>query len=102
MTEAKKSRITANQFDQALMEEIAHARNMNVQTNMVSNACMFALMLRKRLYGEVKPVAAVSEAVTRLMQDAKAERAKYELRQQEAARQAEQRVIVPGDPRFRN
>jgi adenosyl cobinamide kinase/adenosyl cobinamide phosphate guanylyltransferase len=105
MAKVQKSRITANQFDQALIEEITHARAMNVQTNMVSNAVMFSLMLRKRLYGDVKMIDGVSTVVARLMNDAKAERAEYEIRQKEAARQQEQqrnRVIIPGDPRFRN
>ena len=102
MFKVQKLRVTTNQFDQALTEEIAHARGMNVQTNMVSNAVMFSLMLRKRLYGDVKMLDSASTIVARLMNDAKAERAEYEIRQKEAARQQEQRVIVPGDPRYRN
>lgn len=102
MPDIQKSRVTTNQFDTALMEEIAHARNMNVQTNMVSNACMFALMLRKRLYGDVKAQPGALETISRLMEDAKAARAEHEIRQREAARQSEQRIIAPGDPRFRN
>lgn len=102
MAKVQKSRVTANQFDQALIEEIAHARGMNVQANMVSNAVMFTLMLRKRVYGDVKMTDGASTVVSRLMNDAKAERAEYEIRQKEAVRQQEQRVIVPGDPRYRN
>jgi hypothetical protein len=102
MAKVQKSRVTANQFDQGLVEEITHARGINVTTNMVSNAVMFSLMVRKRLYGDVKMTDSASTVVSRLMQDAKAERAEYEIRQKEAARQQEQRVIIPGDPRFRN
>jgi|HubBroStandDraft_5_1064220.scaffolds.fasta_scaffold949313_2 hypothetical protein len=102
MAKVQKSRVTANQFDQALIEEIAHARGMNVQTNMVSNAVMFTLMLRKRVYGDVKMTDSASTVVARLMNDVRAERAEYEIRQKEAARRQEQRVIIPGDPRYRN
>ena len=100
MAKGQKDRVTVNQFDIALTEEIQHARGMHVQTNMVSNAAMFALMLRKRLYGEVKMVAAASAVVTRLMEDAKVERAEYELQQREAARRAERKIVLPGEPRF--
>ena len=102
MFKVQKLRITTNQFDQALTEEITHARGMNIPTNMVSNAVMFSLMLRKRLYGDVKMTDGAATVVSRLMNDAKAERAEYDIRQKEAQRQQEQRVIVPGDPRYRN
>ena len=102
MFKVQKLRVTTNQFDQALIEEITHARGMNNPTNLVSNAVMFSLMLRKRLYGDVKMTDAAATSVSRLMNDAKAERAEYEIRQKEAARQQEQRVIIPGDPRYRN
>ena len=102
MFKVQKLRITKNQFDQAIAEEITHARGMNIPTNMVSNAVMFSLMLRKRLYGDVKMIDSTATVVSRLMNDAKAERAEYDIRQKEAARQQEQRVIVPGDPRYRN
>lgn len=105
-SDRKKNRITATQFDIALAEEIAHARNMNVPTNSVSGAAAFVLMLRKRLYGpDCKLLDATNEAMSRLMRDAQAERAQYELEEQERRRQAQQakpRVIVPGDPRFQN
>src|SRR5580698_251780 len=100
MAKVQKSRVTANQFDQALVEEIAYARGMNVQANMVSNAVMFTLMLRKRLFGDVKMTDSASTVVARLMNDVRAERAEYEIRQKEAARRQEQRVIIPGDPRY--
>ena len=101
MPKARKERFTANQFDIAMMEEITHARGMNVSVNMVSNAAMFAMMIRKRLFGkEAKMSATVSAVVTRLMEDAKAERAEYELRRQEEAKRAERQVLMPGDPRF--
>lgn len=102
MAKSEKSRITANQFDTALAEEIAHARGMNVQANMVSNTAMFALMLRKRMFGDVKILSSASVVVNRLMEDAKIERAQYELQRKEAERRDDNRVLLPGDPRFRN
>ena len=67
MSKVQKLRVTANQFDQALTEEITHARGMNIPTNMVSNAVMFSLMLRKRLYGDVKMTDGAATVVSRLV-----------------------------------
>lgn len=103
MPKVKRDRITATQFDTALTEQINYARSMNIRVNEVSVGTMFAMMLRKRLYGgDNKLSQTANEVVSRLMQDAKAERAQYELEEKERQRQSESHIITPGDSRFRH
>jgi hypothetical protein len=98
-----KTRLTANQFDRSLAEEIHHARMMNIPVNAISSAVMFTLMVRKRLYGtDAKLSGELNTVVGQLMKDAKEARAIEELNQQAQQKQQEARLIVPGDPRFRN
>lgn len=102
----QKDRITANQFDQALMEQISHVRSMNINVIELSSATMYTLMVRKRLYGDAKMSAGPSQAISRVVEDAKVARATFEMQQkqqQEAAqqdeRQPERRIILPGHGR---
>lgn len=103
MPKIKRDRITSTQFDTALLEEITHCRTLNVPTNSVSSAASFTLMVRKRLYGaDCKLTEATNAALSRLIADAKAERAQHEIEERERQKQAQRRVILPGDQRFRN
>ena len=95
-----KDRITAAQFDQALMEQISHVRSMNVNVIELCSCTMYTLMVRKRLFGELNLARVPSETIGRLMEDAKVARAQYEMQAQDAAKRQERRIIVPGaDPR---
>jgi hypothetical protein len=99
----QKDRVTVAQFDQALMEQISHVRSMNVNVIELASCTMYTLMVRKRLFGELKLARGPSEAIGRLMEDAKIARAQYEMQAQETAKRQERqerRIIVPGaDPR---
>jgi hypothetical protein len=101
----QKDRVTANQFDQALLEEIQQKRGMNIPVNALSSAVTFAIMIHNRLFG-VRTAAQRSgpfnEAFERLMTDAKAERAAYAIQQeQEQKKLADQsRIVLPTG--FRN
>lgn len=94
----QKERVTLNQFDTALMEQIGHVRSMNVNVIELSMSVMFSLMLRKRIFGDVKPAPTQAAAITRVMEDAKVARATFEMQQQQqdAAKKQERRIIVPG------
>lgn len=81
----QKERITANQFDQVLLEQIN--------------------LLTKKLFGgrdSSKHSLEFVEALHRLIEDARVERAEYEMKEREARRKQEAdkpRIILPGQQR---
>jgi hypothetical protein len=98
----QKTRATAAQFDQALLEQTKHVQGLNIPRNMISSAVMFAELVGRRLFGERLPKDRSPEfmkKIVEVMDDAKTER------EQEAARAREQmkkvadvqpRIIIPG------
>ena len=102
----QKVRITANQFDQALLEQIEHARNLNIPANAISSAACFCDLVAKRLFGLREPSKrseALIKAFQKVLEDARVERAEYETkmreqlrRKQETKRASQSRIIVPG------
>jgi hypothetical protein len=98
--------ITGSQFDRALLEQIQHARGMNVPINAVSSAAMFTMLVGNRLFGE-RPQEAHSpefqRAFKNLVQDAiderariKAEEMRDQQRQQQQKAEADGGVRTPG------
>lgn len=97
----ERARATALQFEQALLEQINHARSMNVPVNAVSSAAMFTLLVGDRLYGSRQANQRTTEfndTLAKLVSDARDERARERAEAQRA--QAQQtlnkpRVILP-------
>jgi hypothetical protein len=100
----QKTRFTQAQFDQALVDQIEHARNINLPVNALSSAATFAALVGLRLFGkEYKQSAALTQTLGDLIAEAKAERAQEELsREATSLALPRNRIIVPGDPRNRN
>jgi hypothetical protein len=97
----QKTRVTANQFDQALVEQIEHARGMNIPINAVMSAAAFTELAGKRLFGErdqAKRSVAVRTALSKLMEDARVERAQWQMEQDRLRKQQESRIILPNRP----
>lgn len=91
----QKDRITHNQFCQALLEQINHARSMTVPLQAVSSAAMFTCLVGSRLFGkDVKMPADLHTVFQRLMEDAKEERARIMAEQ----KRQESKIIMPGQP----
>lgn len=101
----QKDRVTAAQFDQALLEEIQQKRGLNIPVNALSSAVTFCVMVQNRLFGvrlADKRTATFNEAFKQLMEDAQVERAQHKLQQEEAARQADNKIVMPGQRGFRS
>lgn len=101
----QKERITANQFDQALLEQINHYRGMNVHKNSLAASVCFADLLAKKIFGFRAPATRSPEfikALNQLVEDARVERAEYEMKEREAQaeekRRQQSRIIMPGQP----
>jgi len=101
----QKDRVTAAQFDQAIFEEIAHARGLNVPSNALSSALTFGELISKRLFGE-RPARNRSTAYLEMYKEvvdlAREERRQAILKAREAQQAAEQRIIIPGQGAGRN
>lgn len=94
-----KSKFTANQLDQALVEEIELKRKMRFPVNAISSAAMFCDMVIQRLCGPremSKRSAVFQETFTRLIEDAKVERAEYTMKERQQRVDNQRRIIVPG------
>jgi hypothetical protein len=98
----QQKRATANQFDQALLEQIESVSHMNVPHNALASAVTFCNLVGDRLYGErlfEKRSEAFKAVFQRVIKDAQVERAEFEMKMKEAARQAQEqqpRIIMPG------
>ena len=101
----QKQRFTQAQFDQALIDQIEHARNINLPVNALSSAATFTALVGLRLLGkEYKRSAALTRTLGDLIAEAKAERAQEEIARESTSSLAlpRNRIVVPGDPRNRN
>lgn len=103
----QKDRCTVAQFDQALTEQIEHARGMNVPINAISSAASFTLLVLARLFGDNRKMSpALTEVFTKLRADAASERIAQQQEQRRLEKEAKERertqVIMPGTPGFRN
>jgi len=98
----KSKRVTANQFDTALLEQIAHAKGMNVSPNVISHAVTFCVLVGNRLYGERRQDArseAFKTAFQQVFEDARVERAEYAMKERQQKIDSERRIVVPGQSR---
>ncbi len=94
MAKRQKSRVTLAQFDQALIEEIAHTCLMNVPLNAVVSAALFTVMVSHRLFGKDRKHSDEYErALQDLIEDTR--RVRAEAAAQEVA-ERQNRVIIPG------
>jgi hypothetical protein len=102
----QKTRCTAQQLDQAILAQIDYAKQRNINKNALSNALSFCEMVASRLFGAGRPSKERSpgylEAVKEAFQAAAAERAEYAIRQKNQIEEEKRKIVVPGDPRFRN
>ena len=103
----QKQRFTQAQFDQALIDQIEHARNINLPVNALSSAATFTALVGLRLFGkDCKRSAALTKTLGDLIAEAKAERAAEEIARESTSSLAlpRNRIVVPGgnDPRNRN
>jgi hypothetical protein len=99
----QKDRVTAAQFDQALLEQIEHYRNTNVSANQLASVATFAELLGRRLFGTrgpAKRTAGFTECFNKLIGDAKVERYEARERERAATEAAKRSVLMPGDPGF--
>ena len=101
----QKQRFTQAQFDQALIDQIERARNLNLPVNALSSAATFTVLVGLRLFGkDCKRSAALTETLGDLIKEAKAERAQEEIaRESTSLALPRNRIVVPGgggrDPR---
>ena len=101
----QKQRFTQAQFDQALIDQIEHARNINLPVNALSSAATFTALVGLRLFGkDCKRSVALTKTLGDLIAEAKAERAQEEIARESTSSLAlpRNRIVVPGDPRNRN
>jgi hypothetical protein len=102
----QKTRCTSQQLDAAILSQIDYAKQRNINKNALSNALSFCELVANQLFGANRPAKERSpgylEAVKDAFQQAAAERAEYALKAQRQAEEERRKVIVPGDPRFRN
>jgi hypothetical protein len=99
----QKQRFTQAQFDQALIDQIEHARNINLPVNALSSAATFTALVGLRLFGkDCKRSAALTQTLGDLIAEAKAERAQEEIARESTLALPRNRIVVPGDPRNRN
>ena len=98
-----KTRVTRAQMDAAVIEQIAHARSLNVDINSVCMCALFVEATNRRLYGERKPGSALNEVIQQLIRDARVARAEAEFKAKQGAEQAareetERRkmIVMPG------
>ena len=101
----QKQRFTQAQFDQALIDQIEHARNINLPVNALSSAATFTALVGLRLFGkDCKRSAGLTKTLGDLITEAKAERAQEEIARESTSSLAlpRNRIVVPGDPRNRN
>ena len=96
-----KTRCTAAQLDQAIVEEVEYLATQIVSKNLLSSVMMFAVLVSNRLFGERKPDVrsqAFRDCLQRVMLDAKAERAEAEIMERKRQLASENRIVVPGGP----
>ena len=101
----QKQRFTQAQFDQALVDQIEHARNINLPVNALSSAATFTALVGLRLFGkDCKRSVALTQTLGDLIKEATAERAQEELSRESTLALPRNRIVVPGgnDPRNRN
>jgi hypothetical protein len=96
----QKSRVTANQIDQALYEQIRHAQGMNIPSNAVSSAATFCCLVIKRLFEDHKLSEPLNSTMIEVIRKAKEERALAEIAAQQESRAKEHGLILPGQPGF--
>lgn len=95
----QKDRVTANQLEQALLEQVEYVSHMNVSRNLISNNVTFCEMLVTRLFGQRDPgkrTDAYKEMVRKTIEDAQVERAEFELKMKEQRAAQERKIVVPG------
>jgi hypothetical protein len=95
----QKDRVTANQLEQALLEQVEYVSHMNVSRNVISNNVTFCELLIGRLFGPREPskrTEACKQMVQKVMEDARVERAEFEMKMKEQRAAQERKIIVPG------
>jgi hypothetical protein len=99
----QKDRITAVQFDQALLEQIEHYRDTNVSKNQLASVATFAELLGRKLFGQRetdKRAPGFREVFNRLIDDAKVERYEAQEQQRREEEAAKRKLVLPGDAGF--
>ena len=95
--QSQKDGFTATQFDQALQDQITHAKGMNVPANILNGAVAFTILVSHRLLGkDRKLLPSLAQLVLDVQAEAKEERVRFAAQQAEAATREESRIVVPG------
>jgi len=99
MKKTPKLKITPEQFDRALLDQIEYSRNMNIPKNALSSCAMFGELVGKKLFGSRAPEsrsAEFRESFNRVMREAKEERALEHTKEIEEARTEKSRIVLTG------
>ena len=99
----QKDRITACQFDQALIEKIRNIQSLNIPRNAVASAMTFTESVGIALFGVREPSKrspGYVDLLKKVIEDARCERATYDLEQRELAEAERRRIVMPGQPEF--
>jgi hypothetical protein len=98
-----KPHTTAQQFEDALLEQIKHARGQNVPINAISSAASFSILVLTRLFPGKTAGDALKAEFVQLRTDAIEERLeaqRQERKQEQEAKEAQaRRIIIPGQGR---
>ena len=95
----RQTRISRSALDQATIEQIQHARGMNVPVNGIVSAALFTEKINRSLFGERKPGSELNAVLQDLIAKAREERALEDMRERERVRsekESQQRVILTG------
>jgi hypothetical protein len=92
-----RNRVTAAQFEDALLEEVTHAQGMNIPRNVISNCTSFCVLLEAKLFGKRDPVrsASFNAMLQHVVEDARVERAEQETKWREQRKAEESRIVRP-------
>lgn len=98
-----KPHATAQQYEDALLAQIAHARGQNVPINAISSAVSFSILVLTRLFPGRAGCEALKQEFNVLRAEAVEERAQAERderkRVQDAKEALSRRIIIPGQGR---
>src|ERR1017187_100041 len=100
----QKDRITACQLDQAIIEKIHHIQSLNIPRNAVASSMTFAESIAITLFGVREPSKrspGYVDLLKKVIEDARVERATYDLEQRELAEAERRRIVVPGQSGFK-
>ena len=93
-----RNRVTASQFEDALLMEVTHAQGMNIPRNVISNCVSFCVLFEAKLFGRRDPAkrsASFNTMLQRVVEDARVERAEQETKWREQRKAEESRIVRP-------